>query len=333
MLQNRNNNNGDDSSQTENNADDTATIVPTQQSTQSTQRDNTHIVSRSFPTSGNSFIHTNDAPVVARGADSHTNSVRYEESHNASHIVSDLIVDEVEPPSRQSLNNQMIEIKFCDKSHTIDSSNKRSRCVVNLSSRPLTETETNVLSKGLKFCPTPGEPDMYNIHQDLREYFRRLRLRAYFFDDNPSPTPTQNTIMNYFSQNSEKSEEINLKKFKAKSTWEPPDQYRDPVVETFCKSVQEEVSKFKPREPRIKNITLDEKNAIKALQNDQNIVIKKADKGSAIVVMDRCDYITEAERQLNDIDFYQKTPTDLTTKHVGEIREFLLTMKDEGEID
>ena len=173
---------------------------------------------------------------------------------------------------------------------------------------------------------------MYNVHHDLWEFFRRLRLRAHFFDETPTP-PTQNTITNYFSHTSENSKEIDLKRFKPKSTWEPPDQSRDPVLKTFCKSVQDEVGRFKPREPRYKNITLDEKNAIKALQNDQTIVIKKADKGSAIVIMNKNDYITEAERQLNDTDFYQKTPTDLTTKHVAEIRDYLLEMQKDGEID
>ena len=261
------------------------------------------------------------------------NVVNNEETHNTNNsIVHNLIVDEVDPPTNSNNMSKVIERWFCNKAFKIDTSNKRSRCVVNLSTRPLTETETNVLAKGLKFCPTPGEPDMYNIHQDLREFFRRMRLRAFFYDDSPTP-PSQNTITNYFSQDNEKSGEINLKKFKPKSEWEPPLQYRDPVVETFCKTIQDEVSRFKPREPRYKNITLDEKNAIKALSTDPTIVIKKADKGSAIVVMNKHDYITEAERQLNNTDFYQKTPEDLTLKHVGEIRDFLITMKENGEID
>ena len=250
--------------------------------------------------------------------------------HNS--IVHSLIVDEVDPPITSQPLSSEITREFCNKNFIIDTSNKRSRCVVNLSTRPLTETETNVLAKGLKFCPTPGEPDLYNLQQDLREFFRRMRLKAFFYDDSPTP-PTQNTITNYFSQSSENSGEINLKKFKPKSSWEPPLQYRDPVIETFCKAIQDEVSRFQPREPRYKNISIDEKNAIKALQKDQNIVIKKADKGSAIVVMDRCDYITEAERQLNDTDFYQKTPEDLTLKHIRVIREFLVSMHENGEID
>ena len=35
-------------------------------------------------------------------------------------------------------------------------------------------------------------------------------------------------------------------------------------------------------------------------------MIKKADKGSTVLVMNRDDYITEVERQLNDTNFYEK---------------------------
>ena len=36
------------------------------------------------------------------------------------------------------------------------------------------------------------------------------------------------------------------------------------------------------------------------LQNDRNVIIKPADKGSAVVIWDRNDYLKEAEKQLSD---------------------------------
>ena len=35
------------------------------------------------------------------------------------------------------------------------------------------------------------------------------------------------------------------------------------------------------------------------LQNDRSVVIKTADKGSAVIVWDRIDYLKEAEKQLS----------------------------------
>ena len=45
---------------------------------------------------------------------------------------------------------------------------------------------------------------------------------------------------------------------------------------------------------------------MRTLADDRTIVIKKADKGSCVVVWDRNDYVKEAEKQLNDIkDVYK----------------------------
>ena len=46
------------------------------------------------------------------------------------------------------------------------------------------------------------------------------------------------------------------------------------------------------------------------LKNDRIIVIKGADKGSAVVVWDREDYIKEAENQLGDTNIYDEVPND-----------------------
>ena len=42
-----------------------------------------------------------------------------------------------------------------------------------------------------------------------------------------------------------------------------------------------------------------------SLADDRSIVIKKADKGSSVVVLDRYDYIAEAEKQLKNENVYK----------------------------
>ena len=46
------------------------------------------------------------------------------------------------------------------------------------------------------------------------------------------------------------------------------------------------------------------------MKNDKNIAIKGTDKGSAVVVWDKEDYIKEAEKQFGDIDAYEEVPDD-----------------------
>ena len=44
---------------------------------------------------------------------------------------------------------------------------------------------------------------------------------------------------------------------------------------------------------------------MRSLVNCKSVVIKKADKGSCVVVWDREDYTAEAERQLGDVTVYK----------------------------
>ena len=45
---------------------------------------------------------------------------------------------------------------------------------------------------------------------------------------------------------------------------------------------------------------------MRALADNKTILIKKADKGSCVVVWDHNDYIKEAEKQLNDTIIFSK---------------------------
>ena len=89
---------------------------------------------------------------------------------------------------------------------------------------------------------------------------------------------------------------------------------------------------MKPRKPQHSNLTREETASLKTLSEDKSIVIKKADKGAAVVLMNRDDYIIESERQLSDPLFYIETDIDLTEKHSQEIISFLDQMLINNEI-
>ena len=71
------------------------------------------------------------------------------------------------------------------------------RRIVNLSDIQLTQSETDLLQKGLNFCPTPRLPTTDYINKDIDTFARRLSLREYHtpenideITDNPSYQPT-----------------------------------------------------------------------------------------------------------------------------------------------
>ena len=61
---------------------------------------------------------------------------------------------------------------------------------------------------------------------------------------------------------------------------------------------------------RFNNLTKEEWEALYSLKDDCSIIIKGADKCSAVVVWDREDYLKETYRQLNDKEVYEQVPDD-----------------------
>ena len=63
--------------------------------------------------------------------------------------------------------------------------------------------------------------------------------------------------------------------------------------------------------------------AINTLRNNKNIVIKPADKGGNIVIMNKEDYIQEGLRQLLDHNFYEVLEEDPTQNYNNQIYQIL----------
>ena len=181
-----------------------------------------------------------------------------------------------------------------------------SRSVVNLSSSPLSPAETSLLSKGLKFCPTPPTADQIALSQDLSSFYRRIRLKEFFLDEPPSePEP-----------------------FRPSSSWIPP-KNRVPCLETYIQAVSSQVRSSNFSDNRSHdNLPREERQALSSLRTRTDIIIKPADKGSAVVVMDRQQYIDEAMRQLNNQSHYQLLNSDPTTDFSAQIQSTLDDMKD-----
>ena len=55
--------------------------------------------------------------------------------------------------------------------------------IINLSSRHLSQDEISLLSKGLKFVPTPKHINKAKIKEEIEVYGRKLRLMWYFRND------------------------------------------------------------------------------------------------------------------------------------------------------
>jgi hypothetical protein len=80
-------------------------------------------------------------------------------------------------------------------------------------------------------------------------------------------------------------------------------------------------------------LSKEERGRLNELKNNEQITIKKADKGSAIVVMNTSDYVAEAERQLQNKLAYKKLDFDPSGQICKEIQDVLDIMLDKNVID
>ena len=53
--------------------------------------------------------------------------------------------------------------------------------MINISNVPLSEDEIKLLSRGFSFFPKPSQIDQFQLREDVKQFFRRLRLREFFY--------------------------------------------------------------------------------------------------------------------------------------------------------
>ena len=146
-----------------------------------------------------------------------------------------------------------------------------------------------LLSKGLKFVPTANKIDHVKLKTGLEEYGRKLWLMWHFRNDERS---------------------FVADRFKHKSSFNPRN--KDVIRGTCLGCLEERLLEIEIPSKRFNNLTKEEWEALYSLKDDPSIIIKGADKGSAVVVWDGEDYLKEAYRQLDGKEVYEQFSEDLS---------------------
>uniref|UniRef100_A0A8C3T6V0 Reverse transcriptase domain-containing protein n=1 Tax=Chelydra serpentina TaxID=8475 RepID=A0A8C3T6V0_CHESE len=71
------------------------------------------------------------------------------------------------------------------------------------------------------------------------------------------------------------------------------------------------------------NLSRAEHNTINSLRNNSDIIIKKADKGGGVVIMNKLEYEQEAARQLSNSTFYRPLSSDPTEEYQKKLHHLL----------
>ena len=125
--------------------------------------------------------------------------------------------------------------------------------IKNFSNQELSDSKVSVISKGLKFVPTPVTDENYIRRQlllDFEHFARRMRLKYIFHKENKEPYP-----------------------FHVKSDWNPPVQ-KSVALESYLERVKIQIAEIKPIKPK-NNLSHNEYKALTELKKNTKIVLKK----------------------------------------------------------
>ena len=161
-------------------------------------------------------------------------------------------------------------------------------------------TEIKLLEKGLKFTPTPRNSNIPELTKDISEFTRKIRL------------------IEFFDGCEDKDDSL----VRNKSNFVPP-QGREELLDNFVLNTinipLEPIEKSNVK----RNISISEQKTITALASDETIIIKQADKGGAIVIMDKEFYRRQVEKLLFDNEYYQKLDNNPQKEIMKKYRVFL----------
>ena len=109
-------------------------------------------------------------------------------------------------------------------------------------------------------------------------------------------------------------------KFRPKSNFNPPDLI-NPVLKPGLDHLERSLGSLEHKKTP-DNLDKEERTAIKTLKQNKEIIIKPMDKGAVIVVMDKTDYVGEAERQLANQVHYKCLEEPVFPKSIKKKRIF-----------
>eukprot|EP00106_Octopus_bimaculoides_P021366 XP_014788808.1 PREDICTED: uncharacterized protein LOC106882590 [Octopus bimaculoides] len=154
---------------------------------------------------------------------------------------------------------------------------------MNLSTKPLSSIKIDILSKGLKFTPAPRRANQKEVKDSITEFCRKLRLTEALTNHN---TEDDSLVKN-------KSEHITHKG-------------RNKNLDEFCNDIENFPYHTMHKQTGNSNVNTTQWKELIELQNNEDITIKEADKGSAVVIMDTLYYRNLVISMLDDNQRYEK---------------------------
>lgn len=167
--------------------------------------------------------------------------------------------------------------------------------VVNLSSTKLTLSQIYVLNKGLNFCINENNRSkiIKYTKNEVSQFIRHVQI-------------------NHLFRGTDKKKR---EPFTGNKKWIPPKNKQHQAIATFEDILNEEFNQVIKHNKNRNNISSNDRRALQSLRNNRSIIIKKADKGGCIVILDTINYVHKIDSMLSDRTTYsQMTHINLNQK-------------------
>lgn len=175
----------------------------------------------------------------------------------------------------------------------------------------MTRDQINLLSRRLNYIPTQVANESHvrkELLKDFNAFARRIRLKYIFHRHHKEPHP-----------------------FHVKSNWKPPVQ-PSVALETYLEEVRIQRAEIKIDKLK-NNLPVKERQAIKELKENKEINIKRADKGSTTVILNKKDKIHEGKAQLDDEENYKPLETPMVIETARRVKELIKELYRKKHID
>ncbi|CAJ0966832.1 unnamed protein product [Ranitomeya imitator] len=236
--------------------------------------------------------------------------------------------------------------KHNNKKISTEAKEDEKNVVINLSSYVISETQMDILSKGLTFSPT-NEFDMYRTLLDVNKFVRNLTLKCHFFKEKSD----QDAIQNLTTQSDQttlgeigtfqelcsisdlrtlESESIESTKnlnsgYKSKKPYFYPVNSRPNILDSFQECIEEDLIELKKKSScnhNRPNLSKLERKALEEIRGNQDLMVRRADKGGAVVLLNAGLYVQQNMVMLNNSNTYrrlQHDPTELFQKKLKHL--------------